>query len=71
VIAGATAVGGGDLIVVSDVEFVVLLLVESVTIGSAYAVPTTTIAIAANSFFIFCSLGCLHIKYHKKQHKNH
>jgi hypothetical protein len=35
VIAGATAVGGGDLIVVVDSEEVVLLDVESVTIGSA------------------------------------
>jgi hypothetical protein len=37
VTAGATAVGGGDLTVVVLVEFesVVLLLVESVTIGSA------------------------------------
>jgi hypothetical protein len=37
VMFGATAVGGGDLtvVVLSDVEFVVLLVVESVTIGSA------------------------------------
>ena len=37
VTAGATAVGGGDFTVVSyfDVLFVVLLLVESVTMGSA------------------------------------
>lgn len=39
VTAGATAVGGGDLIVVVlfEVESVVLLLVESVTIGCAIA----------------------------------
>ena len=37
VTAGATAVGGGDFTVVSDFDvlFVVLLLVESVTMGSA------------------------------------
>ena len=37
VMFGATAVGGGDLtvVVLSDVEFVVLLVVESVTIGCA------------------------------------
>ena len=34
VIAGATAVGGGDLTVVVDVDSVVLLEVESVIIGS-------------------------------------
>jgi hypothetical protein len=39
VTAGATAVGGGDFTVVSEVEFVVDvdLLVESVTIGSVCA----------------------------------
>jgi hypothetical protein len=39
VMAGATAVGGGDFTVVSEVEFVVDvdLLVESVTIGSVCA----------------------------------
>ena len=35
VIAGATAVGGGEIILVVLSEFEVLLLVESVTIGSA------------------------------------
>jgi hypothetical protein len=37
VTAGATAVGGGDftVVVLFEVESVVLLLVESVTIGSA------------------------------------
>jgi hypothetical protein len=46
VMFGATAVGGGDLtvVVLSDVEFVVLLVVESVTIGSA-ANTLLTIAI--------------------------
>lgn len=37
VIAGAMADGGGDLTVVSLIEFDVLLDVESVTIGSACA----------------------------------
>jgi hypothetical protein len=39
VIAGATAVGGGDLtvVVLFDVDSVVLREVESVTIGSAIA----------------------------------
>jgi hypothetical protein len=37
VMFGATAVGGGDLtvVVLSDVEFVVLLVVESVTMACA------------------------------------
>jgi hypothetical protein len=35
VIAGATAVGGGDLMVVVDSDVVLLLDVESVTMGSA------------------------------------
>jgi hypothetical protein len=40
VMAGATAVGGGDftVVVLFEVESVVLLLVESVTIGSAIAI---------------------------------
>jgi hypothetical protein len=48
VIAGATAVGGGDLtvVVLLDVESVVLLDVESVTIGSAAnTLPTNNITV--------------------------
>jgi hypothetical protein len=48
VMFGATAVGGGDLtvVVLSDVEFVVLLVVESVTIGSAAnTLPTNNITV--------------------------
>jgi hypothetical protein len=52
--AGATAVGGGDLTVVVDVESVVLLAVESVTIGStAHALVDTTTVNAAIIFLIF------------------
>jgi hypothetical protein len=51
VIPGATAVGGGDLIVV--VDSVVLLLVESVTIGSAaYAVVKHNKVATVSSFFM-------------------
>jgi hypothetical protein len=51
VIAGATAVGGGDftVVVLFEVESVVLLLVESVTMGSAIAedkVMTKSTAVA-------------------------
>jgi hypothetical protein len=44
VIAGATAVGGGDftVVVLFEVESVELLLVESVTIGSAAIVSCET-----------------------------
>jgi hypothetical protein len=44
---GATAVGGGDLtvVVLLDVESLVLLVVESVTIGSANTLPTNNIAV--------------------------
>jgi hypothetical protein len=59
-IEGATAEGGGDFTVVSDLEFEVLLDVDSVTIACA---KTETVAviikIAANFFNIFylsCSL---------------
>jgi hypothetical protein len=55
VIAGATAVGGGDFIVVSDVEFVVLLFVESVTMGCAIAnVEVMTKSAVAVTFLIIC-----------------
>jgi ribosomal protein RSM22 (predicted rRNA methylase) len=50
---GATAVGGGDLTVVTLVESDVLLDVESVTIVSANAiVEAVTITIATNIFFM-------------------
>jgi hypothetical protein len=52
VIAGATAVGGGDLIVVSDVEFVVLREVESVTIGWAIAGDKTMTKSTPTSNFL-------------------
>jgi hypothetical protein len=69
VTAGATAVGGGDFIVVVDSEVVELLLVESVTIGSAKAEPATTIAIATKSFFILVII--LGVKtYYKPQENN-
>jgi hypothetical protein len=47
VMFGATAVGGGDLIVVVllEVESLVLLVVESVTIGSANTLPTNNITV--------------------------
>jgi hypothetical protein len=43
---GATAVGGGDFMVVVllDVESLVLLVVESVTMGSAYIVAEKEMA---------------------------
>jgi hypothetical protein len=47
VIFGATAVGGGDLtvVVLLDVESLVLLVVESVTIGFANTLPTNNITV--------------------------
>jgi hypothetical protein len=59
VIVGASAGGGGDLTVVVDVEVesVVLLEVESVTIGSAkVAEQAATIMIPTINFFIFVFL---------------
>jgi hypothetical protein len=56
VIAGATAVGGGDFTVVVLVEVVseVLLLVESVTIGStAHVDVVITKSTAARAIFLF------------------
>ena len=60
--AGATAVGGGDLTVVVDVEFesVVLLDVESVTMGSiAHADDAIRLVHKTNNscFFIFAPAG--------------
>jgi hypothetical protein len=56
--AGATAVGGGDLtvVVLFDVESVVLLDVESVTIASAYVNDENTNNAAANilPYFFDC-----------------
>jgi hypothetical protein len=56
VTAGATAVGGGDFTVVVLVEFefesVVLLLVESVTIGSAIASDVVMIKSTAVAIFL-------------------
>jgi hypothetical protein len=61
VMAGATAVGGGDLtvVVLLDVESVVLREVESVTIGSAIAncvniTKSTATGNFLNIFFPFC-----------------
>ena len=69
-IAGATAVGGGDFTVVVDVESVVLLDVESVTIVSANVIEqAVTIAIATNIFsFLFYSLGCLRLQKTQETH---
>jgi len=53
VIEGATAVGGGDLTVVSEVELVVLLEVESVTIGSAIALDKAMTKSTAVAIFLF------------------
>jgi hypothetical protein len=58
VTAGATAVGGGDftVVVLSEVDCVVLLLVESVTMGSAIAENVTmTKSIAVSFLIIFAS----------------
>jgi hypothetical protein len=58
VIAGATAVGGGDLIVVVllEVESVVLLLVESVTMGSAIAIDVVITKSTAVAIFLYMAL---------------
>jgi hypothetical protein len=55
VIAGATAVGGGDftVVVLFDVESVVLLLVESVTIGSAIAIDVVITKSTAVAIFLY------------------
>jgi hypothetical protein len=62
VTAGATAVGGGDftVVVLVEVESVVLLLVESVTIGSAIVsdvVMTKSTAVAI-FLIILKTLNC-------------
>jgi hypothetical protein len=70
VIVGATAVGGGDLTVVVDVEVesVVLFDVDSVTIGSAnVAEQAATIMIPTIVFFIFMFSPC---GSNNKNHKN-
>jgi hypothetical protein len=74
VIAGATAVGGGDFTVVveSDFDSVKLLDVESVTIGSANdADQAVTIAIATKIFFIIVPCGYCNFKKTQKTHKVH
>jgi hypothetical protein len=55
VTAGATAVGGGDftVVVLVEVESVVLLLVESVTIGSAIASDVVMTKSTAVAIFLF------------------
>jgi hypothetical protein len=54
VIAGATAVGGGDftVVVLFEVESVVLLLVESVTIGCANVMDEAMIKSTAVAIFL-------------------
>jgi hypothetical protein len=55
VTAGATAVGGGDftVVVLLEVDSVVLLLVESVTMGSAIAGDKTMTKSTAVAIFLF------------------
>jgi hypothetical protein len=69
VTAGATAVGGGDftVVVLFEVESVVLLLVESVTMGSAIVIDvvmtkSTAVAIFLIIFktFSYCNYAELH-----------
>lgn len=59
VIAGATAVGGGDFIVVVlfEVDSVVLLLVESVTIACANAVDVVITKSTVVTIFLYMAFS--------------
>lgn len=65
VTAGATAVGGGDftVVVLVDVESVVDLLVESVTMGSAIAIDVVITKSTAAAMFLYMLIPVCSYKY--------